>query len=115
MRDEQTVDLDPTVFEILVNRLQTLNDSQALLAKRISGSPVIYESGDFNCAIMDSSGDTVVLGHHNLMLGAALDLGVKWIQQNYSTQPGIHAGDVFYHNDPWIGTVHQQDGVALAP
>ena len=51
---------------------------------------MIYESGDFNAAIMDSSGDTVFLGHHNLMLGAALDLGVKWLQEHYSTEPGIN-------------------------
>jgi N-methylhydantoinase B len=106
---------DQVTFEVLVNRLRTINYNQGVIGKRISGSQMIYECGDYNCSIMDAEGDVLFLGHYNTMMGSAMDRGVKWIIENYGEDPGINPGDVFYYNDPWIGTLHQSDCVGVAP
>jgi N-methylhydantoinase B len=48
--------VDVITFEVLRHRLWELNDEMALMMGRISGSPSVYESGDFNVAILTSDG-----------------------------------------------------------
>ena len=35
--------LDPVTFEVIRHRLWAINDDQAMIAARLSGSPVVYE------------------------------------------------------------------------
>ena len=43
------------------------------------------------------------------------DGAVRFISEHYSENPGIHDGDVFITNDPWIAAIHQMDVVVTAP
>ena len=44
--------LDPVTFEVIRHRLWAINDDQAMIAARLSGSPVVYEALDFNAALV---------------------------------------------------------------
>ena len=52
-------------------------------------------------------GDFVFFGPFLQYLAAATGASVKWTLENRSENPGIHDGDMFLSNDPWIGATHQ--------
>jgi N-methylhydantoinase B len=54
--------LDVITFEVLRHRLWEINDEMGMLAARISGSPAVYESGDFNTAILTADGEGLFTG-----------------------------------------------------
>ena len=52
----KTDKIDRVTFEVLRHRLWEINDEMGLIAGQISGSPAVYESGDFNTAILTADG-----------------------------------------------------------
>ena len=108
-------DLDKVTFEVLRNRLQQINDEQGTTLKQVSGSPIVTDAYDFNVTIGDERGETVSFGPYVMFHASVTDLIIKWILENRSDNPGIEPGDMFICNDPWIGAVHQNDAVVLAP
>jgi len=48
-------------------------------------------------------------------LSAASGSAVKWTLEYRSSNPGIHDGDIFLTNDPWVGAIHQADVCIFAP
>jgi len=108
-------ELDKVTFEILRHRLGQINDEQGTTLKRVSGSPIVTDAYDFNVTIGDERGETVSFGPYVMFHASVTDLIIKWILNNRSDNPGIEEGDMFICNDPWIGAVHQNDTVVLAP
>lgn len=108
-------DLDPVTFEILRHRLGQINDEQGTTLKKVSGSPIVTDANDFNVTIGDERGETVSFGPYVMYHASVTDLIIKWILEHRSDRPGIEPGDMFICNDPWIGAVHQNDTVVLAP
>lgn len=106
--------IDPINFEVLKNRLWAINDEQANIALRASGSLIIYDCRDFNTAITDSEGNGLFLGSFNSLLGISIAGGIKWILANYG-RDYINEGDMLLFNDPWVGAVHANDYVLVAP
>ncbi len=109
---EETI--DPITFEVLKNRLWAINDEQADIALRASGSLIIYDCGDFNAAITDSEGNGLFLGSFNSLLGISIAGGIKWILANYG-RDYLNEGDMLLFNDPWVGAIHANDYVLVAP
>jgi N-methylhydantoinase B len=109
------VELDKVTFEILRHRLGQINDEQGTTLKRVSGSPIVTDAYDFNVTIGDERGETVSFGPYVMYHASVTDLIIKWILEHRSDNPGIAKGDMFICNDPWIGAVHQNDTVVLAP
>jgi N-methylhydantoinase B/oxoprolinase/acetone carboxylase alpha subunit len=105
--------VDPVTFEVLRHRLWSINDEQGAIAARISGSPAIYETFDFNIGILTSAGrgvfTGVYIGHHAI----PLEIVVKSVIQKFGDD--IHPGDMFFTNDPWCGALHANDGVLATP
>jgi N-methylhydantoinase B len=105
--------VDPVTFEVLRHRLWSINDEQGAIAARISGSPAIYETFDFNIGILTSAGKGVFtgvyIGHHAI----PLEIVVKSVKEKFGAD--IHPGDMFFTNDPWCGALHANDGVLAAP
>jgi len=105
--------VDPVTFEVLRHRLWSINDEQGAIAARISGSPAIYETFDFNIGILTAAGrgvfTGVYIGHHAI----PLEIVVKSVKERFGTD--IHPGDMFFTNDPWCGALHANDGVLAAP
>lgn len=107
--------LDPITFEVLRHRLWEINDEQGLIAARISGSPAVYEAGDFNTSILTPEGDGLFVGVYVIRQAAALDMVVKDVLARFRDDPGIFDGDVFVTNDPWSGALHMNDMAMVSP
>ena len=105
--------VDPVTFEVLRHRLWAINDEQGAIAARISGSPAIYETFDFNIGILTAAGKGVFtgvyIGHHAI----PLEIVVKSVKERFGED--IQPGDMFFTNDPWCGALHANDGVLAAP
>jgi N-methylhydantoinase B/oxoprolinase/acetone carboxylase alpha subunit len=105
--------VDPVTFEVLRHRLWAINDEQGAIAARISGSPAIYETFDFNIGILTATGKGVFtgvyIGHHAI----PLEIVVKSVKERFGED--IQPGDMFFTNDPWCGALHANDGVLAAP
>jgi N-methylhydantoinase A/oxoprolinase/acetone carboxylase beta subunit/N-methylhydantoinase B/oxoprolinase/acetone carboxylase alpha subunit len=108
-------DLDPITYEVVKNRLWAINDEQAMTAAKISGTPLIYESFDFNSGILDAEGRGVFAGVYVTYHTTGLDLAVEGVMKTFGGRGDIHEGDVFVTNDPWVGAIHPSDVVVIAP
>lgn len=106
--------VDLITFEVLRHRLWEINDEMGLIAARISASPTVYESGDFNTAILTRDGRGLFVGVYVIRQASALDLVVQAVIERFGWA-GIHEGDVFMTNDPWAGALHQMDHAVVAP
>jgi N-methylhydantoinase B len=107
--------VDPVTHEVLRHALWNVNVEHGESIIRTSGSPICAYGHDFNPAILDEEGGYVFFGKYNLYLAVSSATAVKWTLENRSANPGIHEGDMFLTNDPWIGTTHQPDVVIACP
>ncbi|MEA2424793.1 MAG: hypothetical protein QOH13_1203, partial [Thermoleophilaceae bacterium] len=108
-------ELDPITYEVIKNRLWAINDEQAMTAAKISGTPLIYESFDFNAGILDADGKGVFAGVYVTYHTTGLDLAVEGVKKTFGSRDDINEGDVFVTNDPWVGAIHPSDVVVIAP
>ncbi|MCT2557520.1 hydantoinase B/oxoprolinase family protein [Tsuneonella sp. YG55] len=106
--------LDPTDYEVIRQKLWTINLAHGDTITRISGSPVLATL-DFNMSILTEDADVVMNAPYIQFLNAGAPLGIRYIMENYSTAPGIDEGDIFCCNDPWIAACHQMDVLFAAP
>ncbi|MFJ6359469.1 hydantoinase B/oxoprolinase family protein [Pseudarthrobacter oxydans] len=114
--DESVAGIDALTYEVIRHRLVSVTDEMGDAIKRMSGSVVVTDCNDFGAAIMDEAGEAVQLGLYNMQLGSSLDMAVRWTLENRSDNPGIHPGDQFLLNDPWVGGgLHQNDVTILSP
>jgi len=105
--------VDVVTFEVLRHRLWEINDEMALLMGRISGAPSVYESGDFNTAILTPQGRGLYAGVYVIRQASALDLVVQAVLDVFGDD--IHDGDAFMTNDPWYGALHAMDTAVVVP
>jgi N-methylhydantoinase A/oxoprolinase/acetone carboxylase beta subunit/N-methylhydantoinase B/oxoprolinase/acetone carboxylase alpha subunit len=106
--------LDPVTFEVIRHRLWAINDNQAKLAARLSGSPIVYDAYDFNAALLTPDGRGLYTGVYIMHHGATIDALVARVLAEWGPD-GIREGDMFFTNDPWWGALHANDGILVAP
>jgi N-methylhydantoinase B/oxoprolinase/acetone carboxylase alpha subunit len=106
--------LDPVTFEVIRHRLWAINDDQARMGARLSGSPIIYESYDFNAALVTADGRGLYTGVYILHHGATIDHFVRRLLEERDEED-IREGDMFFTNDPWWGALHANDGILAMP
>jgi N-methylhydantoinase B len=107
--------VDPITLQVLRHRLDAINDEQVQVTVRTSASPTVYEVFDLNSALLTPSGESLCVGKFVLGLSLTIDATVQFILKKFTRNPGIHDGDVFFTNDPWVGAAHQNDTVMVAP
>lgn len=115
LHEEAEDELDPVTYNVLRHRLYTINEEHGHTLENISGSPVAYFAQDFNPTILTPTGEVVFQGPYIQLFSPIAELQVKWVLENRSGNPGIEPGDMFFSNDPWIGSTHQPDVFFLAP
>jgi N-methylhydantoinase B len=113
--DGERPDPDPVTYEVLRHNLWNINEEHGSTIVKVSGSPIAAFGRDFNPCIMDAYGDFIFFGPYLQFHAGMQDLTVKWILENRSVNPGIADGDMFLHNDVWVGTSHQQDTATMCP
>ncbi len=108
--------IDPLTYEVIRHRLSAITEDMGNALKRMSGSVVVTDCNDFSAALADETGDLILVGQYNTQLSASMDMAIKWTLEHRSEKPGLHPGDMFFCNDPWIGGgLHQNDASLLAP
>jgi N-methylhydantoinase B len=101
--------------QIMWNRLLALVEEQAQVLQRTAFSTIVRESGDLAAGVFDAQGQmlaqavTGTPGHINSMA-----LAVGHVIAKHPTET-MRPGDVFIHNDPWIGTGHTNDFSVTTP
>lgn len=107
-------ELDPVTFEVLRNRLWTINIAHGDTLSRMSGSP-IFQALDFNMSLLTEDGEIVMSAPFIQYLNTGSPLVVRYLMENFSESPGIEDGDIYLASDPWIGASHQMDVCIAAP
>ncbi len=115
LHEEFDLDIDPITYQVLRSRFWNMNLDHSDTVKRVSGSPVIVYTEDFNTSLLTENGDTVLCGPSIQYFTGYGDSVVKWTLENRSGNPGIEDGDIYLQNDPYIGTAHQLDVELYAP
>lgn len=106
--------VDPVTFEVLSHRLWAINDEQATIAARVSGSPAVFEAFDFNSALLSRDGQGLFAGIYIVHHAVPIDIFVGKIREQWS-EDEIEEGDMFFTNDPWAGALHANDGILATP
>ena len=107
-------DLDPVTFEVLRQKLWTINLAHGETITRISGSPLLA-SLDFNMSILTEDAEVVINAPYVQFLNAGAPLGIRYILEKHSGKPGVAEGDIWCCNDPWIAACHQMDVMFAGP
>ena len=101
--------------QIMWNRCLALVEEQAQVLQRTAFSTIVRESGDLAAGLFDAKGRmmaqavTGTPGHINSMALATGHVLAKYPAET------MRPGDVFIHNDPWIGTGHTNDFSVTTP
>jgi N-methylhydantoinase B len=107
--------LDAVTFEVLRHKLDEIVAEAYHTIGRVSGSPVVYEIGDHQEALLTASGDVVGFGAGVLHWVRSLSAGVQHVIGDYSENPGFAEDDQFLLNDTYVASVHGNDVQLLAP
>ncbi|MFV0298647.1 MAG: hydantoinase B/oxoprolinase family protein [Hyphomicrobiaceae bacterium] len=95
--------------QIMWNRLLAVVEEQAQVCQRTAFSTIVRESGDLAAGVFDAKGRmlaqavTGTPGHINSMA-----LAVGHVIAAFPVET-MKDGDVYIHNDPWLGTGHLND------
>jgi len=111
---EAEQDVDPVTFEVLNHRLLSITEEMGIQYMRCSGSNVLITGNDAATAIMRADGALVAVGPYIVTQGNVLPLIVE-ATQRMSKDVGIHDGDIFICNDPYLGAIHAPDFATVAP
>ena len=106
-------EVDIVTFEVLRHRLWEINDEMALMMGRISGAPSVYESGDFNVALLTADGQGLYAGVFVVRQASALDIVVQSVIKVFGDD--INDGDAFMTSDPWYGALHAMGTAVVVP
>jgi N-methylhydantoinase B len=114
MIEKAVTGLDPVTFEVIRHRLWAINDDQARMGARLSGSFIVYEGYDFNAALVTGDGRGLYCGVYILQHGATIDEFVRHVLKEWPADQ-VREGDMFFTNDPWWGALHANDGILAMP
>ena len=100
---EADPELDPVTYEVIRTKLWNLNADHSDTIRRVSGSYIVVEGYDFNSAVTTEIGDAVTLSPYSMLFAGLADSVIKWTLEHRSMNVGIHDGDLFIQDDPWVG------------
>lgn len=115
MNDRNATGVDPVTFEVLNHRLLSITEEMGIQYMRCSGSNVLITGNDAATAIMLADGALVSVGPYIVTQGNVLPLIVASTQRLVDASVGIHDGDIFICNDPYLGAIHHPDFATVAP
>lgn len=107
--------LDPVTYEVIRSKLWNLNVDHSDTIRRVSGSNIVVEGYDFNCAVTTEIGDAVTFSPYSMFFAGFADEIIKWTLEHRSMNVGIRDGDLFLQDDPWVGSNHQMDTAVFGP
>ncbi|MFQ5913622.1 MAG: hydantoinase B/oxoprolinase family protein [Nitrospinota bacterium] len=107
--------VDPFTFEIVRHKLTRVVDEAVITLKHISGSSTTTEGHDLLVGLYRADGSLLmaVVGYLHALPGAGE--ACRHILREYSENPGIYDGDVFFLNDPYVAALHSSDDYVVSP
>jgi N-methylhydantoinase B len=106
-------EVDPITVEVVRNAFITLIQEMRASIGRAAFSPIIYESHDFSCALLNARGEIVAISDDLPAHILPTALGVTAAQEKFGED--IHPGDVVMMNDPYVLGSHMNDTATLHP
>jgi N-methylhydantoinase B len=106
---------EPFVVEMLWARLVATADEAAAALVRTSFSPIVRESKDFACVLMDVDGNSLAQNTSTVpSFVGTLPRTMRCILKKYAASEW-RPGDVAITNDPWLATGHFPDVTLVMP
>ena len=115
LHTDRAGEVDPVTAEVVRYALLHANFEHADMIQRLCVSPVTMLTRDYQASVLCEDGDLVCLGANLQYFSTSHAMTVKWTLEHRSANPGIHPGDVFLCNDPYVGAPHQPDTCVYAP
>lgn len=106
---------DPVTYEVITHKLWQILKEAGYALIHVTGSPVVTDVGEHMESFYDKDGNSALSGggiSSHIMSGS---FAIKHVIREYESNPGIHAGDQFFFNDPYIASLHNADMFILAP
>ena len=107
--------VDSITYEILRHRLFSLLQEGRYAMARVSGSPVATEAKETLTSIYKPDGSVVLTAAGVFLHITGVRDEIRFILDNYSENPGIYEGDVFFFSDPYLGGIHANDIASITP
>ncbi len=106
--------LDSVALGVMWTRLESIAEEGNLTIVRTSLSPIVTESKDSSCVIVNANGDLLVGGGLIEFHYGAAATSVRSVLQAFGSD--INDGDVFFGNDTYAGVaIHPSDVVVMRP
>lgn len=109
------VRLDPIDFEIFAHRLWVVGEEGRIALQRVTASPIVAQGGECMCSFYDADGNMTLACSGHLRFAAATSDAIKKMIEWFEDSPGIHEGDEFIFNDPYVAGSHTYDVMQIAP
>jgi N-methylhydantoinase B/oxoprolinase/acetone carboxylase alpha subunit len=106
--------LSPGDYEIGFQRTNDILDEALEVFQRSSRSNMGV-AGDVMVAIFTANGDLVNAAAGTYLHAIIQPIIIKYILKNYSKNPGIKEGDIWFANDSLYGGIHNPDMVCITP
>lgn len=110
-----TVTVDPISYEIFSHRLWAIGEEGRIALQRVTASPIVAQGGECMCSFYDADGTMILACSGHLRFAAATSDAIRQIIEWYAVEPGIHEGDEFFFNDPYVAGSHTYDIMQIAP
>src|SRR3972149_1407989 len=108
--------IDPVKYEVAVHRIIASLREGSWALVRTSASPLVTECGEYMFAIYDAKGHSAYVTSGVLPHLTGTEAGIKYIRHCYGFDPeGIHPGDQFIVNDPYLLGIHTPDILVARP
>ena len=106
---------DPFALEMIWARLVAIADEAGNALIRTSFSPIVRESKDFSCVLLDANGDSLSQNAVTVpVFCGTLPRTMRHFLKKYPRETW-RPGDAVITNDPWLGTGHYPDFTVATP
>jgi N-methylhydantoinase B len=108
--------IDPVKYEVAVHRIVASVREGAWALVRTSSSPLVTECGEYVFAIYDGEGHAAYVNTGVLPHLTGTEAAIKFIRHCYAEDhEGIHPGDQFLVNEPYLMGIHTPDILIARP
>ena len=108
--------IDPVKYEVAVHRITASVREGAWALIRTSSSPLVTECGEYVFAVYDAEGHAAYVNTGVLPHLTGTEAAIKFIRHCYGEDPeGIHPGDQFLLNEPYLMGIHTPDILVARP
>ena len=108
--------IDPVKYEVAVHRITASVREGAWALVRTSSSPLVTECGEYVFAVYDSEGHAAYVNTGVMPHLTGTESAIKFIRHCYGTdREGIHPGDQFIVNEPYLMGIHTPDILIARP